>query len=1157
MNKNVSVSIIVPIYNVEEYLGECLDSVVAQSMRTKSFGSLEIIMIDDGSTDSSGEIARKYAEKYEDFYYIRKENGGLGQARNYGVNYVHGEYIAFLDSDDIVPEYAYEKMYHMAKKTGNDLIVGDVLRFNTNRSYTSNLHRKALKNACEHTHILEKPELVYDTTSWNKLYKLDWWKENGFRFPENILYEDIPVTIPAHFMANGVSILEDVVYYWRVRDGVNKSITQNRTNYNNFYDRLKIMRMVDAFYIDHVTDKTAFFMKDYKWVQVDLMLYIDQLINAEADYVEKVTSEIREYIMHISEEVFKALRTIDQMKYFLIKKGDIDNLLNLLRYSKRGYKALKIKHKNGRYFGDYPLPYIPKEFYDMTYELNAYPVTQKLKKLFWENNTLIIRGYIYQKGLNVTYKKAQELSAKLICEGDTNIVLPIIHIKEPQLKWIIKVNRETKTFSRYNYEWSGYEIRINFDEIDLSRYINKKFKVEITLKRKAIEKKFYLGQPNKGKESRINSKLINGLNICAKYGLGYDLSICMNQPQGFVEEIENTLKGYLITASIPSDDDLILLGDSEVVLPRIKNKYIENGKTKVVVEISETEQDEKKYKLALNNRKEGQVVYAENYKNSQVVITERGIFSVCSENDGSIFFEKRDNAAILKKMEILGNRVLLEVALYNNFSSEINQNNFIFHMEGKENGRNCSFSVSQMKQCKQEICLLFEIDLGEKEIAGKLTQDKWICSLIFKEGVKEKNYYVLGFSDQESQTLALNMHNYKIDYDTEKRLCFWVSLKWKKYENTKQKRRIIVRYIYPLFRLFPIKRNRIIFEGWWGKKYHCNPRYLYEYINDNHPEYECIWSMNDENYLIYGKGKTVRRNSLKYHFYMATAKYFVNNVNFMDSYEKRKGQIEIQTMHGTPLKTLGLDVPGEINSDEQRNAFLRRCNRWDYLVVQSKEAERITSSCFAYKKHFLRTGYPRNDSLFTWNTKDGIASIKRELNIPTDKKVILYAPTWRRRNIFDMMLDVDEMKRKLKDEYVLLLRIHPYALAGFDNDILDEFVYNVSSYPSIERLYVISDLLITDYSSAMFDYAILNRPILFFTYDLESYRDNLRGFNIDLENEAPGPLYANSEEITNAIVNIQTVSITYNDALQRFRKKYCEYEKGHACEKIMKEVFDK
>ena len=108
--------------------------------------------------------------------------------------------------------------------------------------------------------------------------------------------------------------------------------------------------------------------------------------------------------------------------------------------------------------------------------------------------------------------------------------------------------------------------------------------------------------------------------------------------------------------------------------------------------------------------------------------------------------------------------------------------------------------------------------------------------------------------------------------------------------------------------------------------------------------------------------------------------------------------------------------------------------------------------------------------------------------------------------------------------------------------------------PSVEELYLVSDIVITDYSSVMFDYAILNRPMLFYTYDLEDYRDTLRGFNFDFVAEAPGPLLKESKDVINAIVNIDTVASEYDEALQKFRKKFCEYEKGNACEQIFNKV---
>ena len=287
---------------------------------------------------------------------------------------------------------------------------------------------------------------------------------------------------------------------------------------------------------------------------------------------------------------------------------------------------------------------------------------------------------------------------------------------------------------------------------------------------------------------------------------------------------------------------------------------------------------------------------------------------------------------------------------------------------------------------------------------------------------------------------------------------------------------------------------------------------------------------------------------------MATSKYFVNNVNFMESFKKRKKQVEVQTMHGTPLKTLGLDVPGELPTEEARQKFIKKCSRWDYLVVQSSKAESITSSCYAFKKEFLKTGYPRNDVLFAKNNEKDITDIKKKLGISPEKKVIMYAPTWRVRNQFNMKIDIQELKKQIQDDYVLMLRIHPFAVKGLKEDLLDEFVINVSNYPSVEELYLASDIVITDYSSVMFDYAILNRPMLFFTYDLEDYRDTLRGFNFDFVAEAPGPLLKTSDEVIQSIVNIDKVAQEHDEALQKFRKKFCEYEKGTASEQIFQRV---
>ena len=189
----------------------------------------------------------------------------------------------------------------------------------------------------------------------------------------------------------------------------------------------------------------------------------------------------------------------------------------------------------------------------------------------------------------------------------------------------------------------------------------------------------------------------------------------------------------------------------------------------------------------------------------------------------------------------------------------------------------------------------------------------------------------------------------------------------------------------------------------------------------------------------------------------------------------------------------------------------------------------------------LETGYPRND-IMHWDNKEEIAGqLRDKLGVPKDKKTVLYAPTWRDDEYyvkgqykFSLKLDLKLMQEKLGDEYVVLLRTHYFIADAVDLTEFEGFAFNFSDYDDISELYLISDYLITDYSSVFFDYANLKRPMLFFTYDLEKYRDILRGFYIDIEEELPGPLLFTTEEIIEALKNIDEIEEEYREKYKVF-----------------------
>ena len=362
----------------------------------------------------------------------------------------------------------------------------------------------------------------------------------------------------------------------------------------------------------------------------------------------------------------------------------------------------------------------------------------------------------------------------------------------------------------------------------------------------------------------------------------------------------------------------------------------------------------------------------------------------------------------------------------------------------------------------------------------------------------------------------------------------------------------------------PVKENVILFETFMAKNYSDSPKYIYEYIAQNHPEYECVWAINDGAKIPYG-AKTVKRFSFQYAYYLAVSKYLVFNVRPPLWYRKREEQVFLETWHGTPLKRLVFDQEEVTSaSPKYKQQFYRQRKDWDFLVSANPFSTKIFRSCFLYEGEMLEYGYPRNDILY-WPNKDEIAQqLKEKLGIPKDKKTILYAPTWRDdqhygsgQYKFELALDLKLMKECLQDDYVVLLRTHHYISDHIDVSGLGDFVINLSSYDDISEIYLISDICITDYSSVFFDYANLKRPILFYTYDFDKYKNQLRGFYIDMNTEVPGPLLYTSEQVVQAIEDIDEITEEYKERYDQFYDRFCCYDDGHASEHVAEAMLAK
>ena len=385
----------------------------------------------------------------------------------------------------------------------------------------------------------------------------------------------------------------------------------------------------------------------------------------------------------------------------------------------------------------------------------------------------------------------------------------------------------------------------------------------------------------------------------------------------------------------------------------------------------------------------------------------------------------------------------------------------------------------------------------------------------------------------------------------------------KMFENKKVFNKTIALHVFNKMKL---KENYIVFESFMGRNCSGQPKYIYKYLQENYGnKYEYIWVVDRKGVEIEGKHKKCKRMGLRYFYYMNRSKYWVNNMRQPLSLIRRPETIMLSTWHGTPLKRLVFDMD-DVHSANPRykEIVYKQTREWDYLLSDNPFSTEKFQSCFLFEKEkILEYGYPANDPLYAPDKEEKAKQIKKKLGIPEDKKVILYAPTWRDDNFyeagqygFDLDLDVNRMQELYGDEYVLLLRLHYFVVDKLDLSKYGNFTVDGSSYDDITDLYLISDILITDYSSVFFDFANLKRPILYYTYDLDKYRDVLRGFYLDMEKDLPGPLLLTNDEVMDAIKNIDKIQEKYKDRYEEFYNRFCSVDDGNAAKRICEKVFD-
>ncbi|MEU9488880.1 bifunctional glycosyltransferase family 2 protein/CDP-glycerol:glycerophosphate glycerophosphotransferase [Streptomyces decoyicus] len=375
-----------------------------------------------------------------------------------------------------------------------------------------------------------------------------------------------------------------------------------------------------------------------------------------------------------------------------------------------------------------------------------------------------------------------------------------------------------------------------------------------------------------------------------------------------------------------------------------------------------------------------------------------------------------------------------------------------------------------------------------------------------------------------------------------------------------------LRAYHEVFSRLPVKKRTVVFESHLGKQFSDSPRAIYEEMRRQGLEFEAIWSYAGSP-KDFPKGVTlVKRWSLPYLKALAQAEFWVDNQSYPLKLTKRPETTYIQTWHGSALKNMGFDQPSlKAQTRQQQAEQQRSLDRFDRFLIRSEHDVHTLAKAFRLKeKTLLRVGYPRNDALVRARQREAALGARErgplaaELGIAEDKTVLLYAPTFRkaggRHGRFELPFDVERFADQFGDRYVLLVRSH-YLNHVVLPPTVQGRVIDVSARHDVTPLLELADGLITDYSSVMFDYALLDRPLVFFTYDYDEYVHEGRGTYFDLLEHAPGPVVRTEDAFHEAIKSFESQALEYAKSRKEFVAKFGEYDQGNAAQSIVDQFF--
>ena len=1054
------VSVVIPCRDAEPYIEAAVRSVLNQSLR-----DVEVIVVDDGSQDGSFEVVRGLADRDRRVRLIRGDGRGPGAARNRGVELAAGKYLAFVDADDVMLAGALETMVGSARRTRSDVVTGAYRRHSAIGSHRPKLTARVHAEERLAVSAEQFPELLDEPVLWNGLYRTSFWRAKVHPIPEDVNYEDQEPSLRAALQARSVDVLAVDVYSWRLPEG-RATRSQSKSSLADIQDRRTVLhRMQQTLDEEHVSGAVRQHLLAV-WLGRDLLMYAEKVPIAEPRFREELRAIGAELIAEIDAETWQAFPFWERLTAWALSQDDPEMLDDVLatRWEETSAVPLELDAATGELRCTHPLldrlSGVPEPVRRVS-PRDLHLVCTARKMRFADARTCAFKAEVHVAGLDPL---RTALALEIAATAPDGTRGPAATIASAKAGWADQVSNDPwRSYARAGIRAEVELLDVPAQQIHVRTQLGGHL-LEAAVPQPVTSLNYRLGPVEKGKQFSLSAADGGAAEFTA---VGVSPFVLVKaRSQG--EEMELVVR---------CTDEERALHDVQVVARRQGNSIrgvvgLEGHRLRIRLPLPPVPdgtlyRGERAYTVdVLAGGEQFPVSWDRNAR------AERGTaLRAVPTRDGRVKVEKRAVRVTVDDVAVDGSTA--------RFSGRVDPSQHVPVMWLVSSTASVPMRTVPAKSGRWSA----DLDLSDRAIASGGYFVRWSASEQEEpagwaragRALRKGEHYVEG----PCRSVRLSPHRGGA-------LGVTLGAPLRSTERTRVgRRRLITASPGPL-------RPGVFFESFNGKSSGDNPRALLDALRPL-TEVPLWWSVADGTVPVPPGATPVVAGSAPWFEALRTARVLVTNNNFPHWFEKRPGQVILQTWHGTPIKRLLFDAPPAFTPLVYRRLMARQAEEWDLLLVQDEEAEHRLRSALRYEGPVHRGELLRNIRLD--QEPEGRARVRSELGIPLHQPAVLYTPTWREKmrgtdgeQALQSLVDV----ASLADATGAHVMVRSHHMNGLRAD--GAGVTDVSAYPHVEDLMLASDVLVSDYSSIVYDYRLTGRPMIVHAPDLRWYRDVERGF---------------------------------------------------------------